>query len=94
MALHRLRDDAGRRGLVAGLAEEGSQQLALVVDGAPEAVHLAIDLHINLVQEPLPVGGLAHGLDPPLTDLGGEHRTDRVPPEPHSLVADVDSPLV
>jgi len=28
---------------------------ALVIDGAPEIVHLAIDLHVHLVEMPLPV---------------------------------------
>ena len=31
--------------------------------------------------------------DPPLADLGGEHRAKPVPPEPHGLMADVDPAL-
>jgi len=30
----------------------------------------------------------------PFSDLCGEHRAEPVPPEPHRLVADVDTPLV
>lgn len=36
----------------------------------------------------------AASLDPPLADLGGENRSKPVPPEPHSLMTDVDAPLV
>jgi hypothetical protein len=32
-------------------------------------------------------------MNTPLADLGGEHRTEAVPPEPHSLVANVDAAL-
>jgi hypothetical protein len=30
---------------------------------------------------------------PPLADLGGEHRTEAAPPNPHRLEADVDAAL-
>ena len=32
-------------------------------------------------------------INPPLSDLRREHRTEPVPPEPHRLVADVDASL-
>src|SRR5580692_2220967 len=35
----------------------------------------------------------AHVRDPPLADLGGDHRAKPVPPEPHGLMADVDPAL-
>ena len=33
-------------------------------------------------------------MNPPLSDLGGEHRTEPVPPISHRLVADIDATLV
>ena len=36
----------------------------------------------------------AHSLDPFAPDLGGEHRAEPVPPEPHGLMADLDAALV
>lgn len=35
-----------------------------------------------------------HALDPAPPDLGGEHRAEAMPPEPHRFVADVDATLV
>lgn len=32
-------------------------------------------------------------MNPSLADLGGEHRTKPVPPKPHCLMADVDTPF-
>jgi hypothetical protein len=39
------------------------------------------------------MGMSAHPIDAFLPDLGGEHRAEAVPPEPHRLVADVDPAL-
>ena len=36
----------------------------------------------------------ARPVDPPASDLGGEHRPEPVAPEPHRLVAHLDAPLV
>jgi hypothetical protein len=94
VALQRLLDERQRRGLVPLLGDKGFQHLALMVDGAPEVVHLAVDLHVDLVQMSFPMGVLAHCLDAPLADLRGKHRTEPVPSKPHRLMADVDPPLV
>ena len=91
--LHQLLHEGESGGLIPGLAGKGFQHLALLVHGSPEVVHLPIDLHVDLVEMPSPVGEGAHVLDPLATDLGGEHRTEAVPPEPHRLVADVDAAL-
>jgi hypothetical protein len=56
-------------------------------------VHLAVDLHVDLVQMPPPAGVLAHRLNPLPADLRGEHGTEPVPPEANRLMADVDPPL-
>src|SRR5580700_4715600 len=64
-----------------------------MVEGAPKVAELAVDLHKHLVQVPAPLRIAAHGRDASLADLGGEHRTKPVPPEPDGLVADVDPAL-
>ncbi len=49
----------------------------------------AVNSHENLVQMPPParVGSM---MNAPLSDLGGEHRAEPVPPDTHRLVANVD----
>jgi hypothetical protein len=79
--------------LVPGLGDEAFQHLSLVIDGAPQLVPLAVDLHEHLVQVPSPAAGL-HALDPALPDLGCEQRAEAMPPEPHRLVADLDAAFV
>jgi hypothetical protein len=93
VAFHRLLDEFQRRGLVSFLCDRGFQHLALVVDGAPEVAHLAIDLHLDRVETSSPVGTRPHALDPLSPGLRGEHRAKLAPPEPHRLVADVDPAL-
>jgi len=61
-----------RRGRVLG--GEGFQHLALVIYRPSEVVHLAIDLHLDLVEMPSPVVEGAHVADPLAADLGGERR--------------------
>ena len=80
-------------GLVAGGGDDKFQHLVLVIGGAPEVAHLAIDFHVDLVEAPPPVGVAPHPVDPLLADLGGEHRAEPVPPKPHRLLADVDATL-
>jgi hypothetical protein len=69
------------------------QNLAFMIDGAPEVAEPAIDLHERLVQMPTPLRIAAHVCYPPLADLGGEHRAKPVPPKPNGLMADVDPTL-
>ena len=64
-----------------------------VIHSPPEVVHLAVDFHENLVEMP-PLTTRPHPLDTAISDLGGEHRTKPVPPEPNRLVADVNAALV
>lgn len=56
-------------------------------------MHFAVDLHIDLVEVPSPVGEGAHLLDPLSADFGSEHRTEPVPPKPYRFVAAVDAAL-
>src|SRR5208337_2830204 len=69
------------------------QNLAFMIDGAPEIAELAVDLHERLIQMPTPLGIAAHVRDPLLSDLGGKHRAKPIPPKPDRLMADVDPPL-
>src|SRR5271170_6682756 len=64
-----------------------------MIDRPPQIAELAVDLHERLIQVPTPLRIAAHVRDASLADLGGEHWTKPVPPEPDGLVADVDSAL-
>ena len=57
-------------------------------------MRLAIDLHENPVQVPLPVRVRPHPDRPIATDFSGKHRAKSIPPEPNRFVADVDPALV
>ena len=61
-----------------------------MIHSPPEIVHLAVDLHVDLIEVPLPVAKAAHTADPLPTNIRGEHRAEPVPPLPDGLVTDVD----
>jgi hypothetical protein len=42
---------------------------------------------------PLPLPKSAHPADPLPANVGGKHRTEPSPPEPHRLMTDVDAAL-
>jgi hypothetical protein len=79
---------------VSGLRDDAFQHFALVIDSPPKVVCHAVDLHVDLVQMPLPLTARAHRLDTLAADLGGKHRTEPVPPVSHRLVANFDATLV
>ena len=91
--LHDPLEKLQRRSLVPLRSDHCLQNLALMIDGAPEIAELAVDLHKHLVQMPTPLRIAAHARYPLLSDLGGEHRTKPVPPKPDGLIADVDPAL-
>ena len=64
-----------------------------MVDGAPKIAELAVDPHNDLIQMPAPLRTAAHMRHASLADLGREHWTKPVPPEPDGLMTDVDSAL-
>jgi len=64
-----------------------------VIDGAPEVDHLAIELHVHLVEVPLPLPEVPHPVHPLTPDVRGEKWPEPVPPMAHGLVADVDAAL-
>ena len=88
---NRLLNKFERSSLVPGLAGKGFQHFSFVIDRTPEIVHLAVILHADLVEVPSPVHMSPHPIDTLLGDLGGEHRTKSVPPQPHRLVTNVDA---
>jgi len=52
--------------LVAGISHKAFQNLALLIDGPPQIVSLAVDLHEHLVEVPTPATRF-HSLDAPLS---------------------------
>src|SRR5580704_9199060 len=56
-----------RRGLVPLRSDDRFQNLAFMVDGAPEIAELAVDLYERLIQMPAPLGIPAHVRYPPLS---------------------------
>lgn len=90
---HCFLEELKRSPLVAGLRHEALEDLSLVINGSPEVVSLAVDLHEHLVEMPSPLAR-PHTLDPTFPDLGCEHRAEAMPPEPDRLVADVDPTFV
>jgi len=89
--LHHALEKLPRRGLVRLRSDLRLQDLAFMVDCAPEIAELAVDLHKHLVQMPSPLRIATHLRHPLLSDLSGEHRTKPVPPKPDRLMADVES---
>jgi len=79
--------------LLACLGEVALEHLALLIDRSSKVMHLAVDLHINLIKVP---SLLPKALPPahPLAAKGsGEQRAEPVPPVPNRLVTDVDPAL-
>lgn len=90
---HCFLEEFQRRPPITRLRDEALKNLPFVIDGPPEVMPLAIDLHEDLVEMPTPAARF-HPFDPALPDLGGKHGTKPVPPIPHRLVADIDTALV
>ena len=64
-----------------------------MVDRAPEIHHLAVELHVHLVEVPAPLAKPTHPRHPLAPDVACQHRTKSVPPVPNGLVAYVDAAL-
>ena len=62
-----------------------------MIDSAPQVMCLAINLHKDLIEVPLPLGDLAHIACPADADLSSEHRPKTINPEPYALMANVDA---
>jgi len=64
-----------------------------VIYRAPAGMHLAVDLHVDLINILTPLPETPHPAHPLAPDVSREQRTEPVPPQPHRLVTDVDTPL-
>jgi hypothetical protein len=93
MPLQRLLHEAQRCVLIAGFGDVAFEDLPFVIHGPPQIDHLAIQLHVHLVEMPAPVTQAPHVRHPLPPDVAGKHRAEPVPPHPHGLVADVDAAL-
>ena len=76
------------------LRDKGLQHLTFLVDGAPKVMAFAVDLYEHLIEAPPPNRKRTLSIHPLLADLGGEDRTEPVPPEPDRLMANLDPSLV
>jgi hypothetical protein len=65
-----------------------SRTSPFMIDGAPKVKHLAVDTDKHVIHGPTPIR-IPSGLNSALQNLGGEHRTEPIPPEPQPFVADV-----
>ena len=65
-----------------------------MVDGAPEIMLDAIDLHEDLIEMPLPLSILSHVRSALRSDLTSEDWTKAINPKPHAFMADINPALV
>ena len=91
--LHYPLEKLQRRGLVPLCGDHPLQDLALMIDRAPKITEPAVDLHEDPRPNATATGDSRAYAHAALTNLGGEHRTKPVPPEPDGLMADVDPAL-
>jgi len=80
--------------LVPAFGNEALEHFTLVMDGAPEVVFDAVDLHEDLVEVPAPMVEMTHRLHPTTTDFGREDGAEPVPPIADRFVRYVDAALV
>nr|WP_239807239.1 hypothetical protein [Croceicoccus hydrothermalis] len=62
-----------------------------MIDGTPELHHLTVYADVHFVLVPLPMAKTAHPIYPLAANVGREHRTEPVPPQPDRLMANVDA---
>src|SRR5271157_3738969 len=68
ICLHDALENLQRRSLVPACGDHRLQDLAFMVDRAPEVAELAVDLHEDLIQMPPPLRIAAHMRDASLAD--------------------------
>ena len=76
-------------GFIAGFGDIALKHLTLVIHGAPEVMHLAVDLHVDLVEVPAPMPEALHTANPLTPDICGKQRTEPVPPKANGFVTDI-----
>ena len=89
MAFHHLLEKLQCCSLVSALGGKDFQDFAFVINGPPQIMLLAVDLHKHLVEVPAPMSIGPHAINALPANLSGEHRPEAVPPEPHRLVAEI-----
>jgi hypothetical protein len=94
MPLHRFPEEFQCGFSIPALGGKGFPDFAFVIDGPPEVVGEAVDLHVDRVQVPAPVGQGPHSIHPLEANLRGEHRAKSVPPEAHRLMTDLNTALI
>ena len=93
VTFQRLPHEGERRGFIPLFRDVALEDLAFVIDRAPEVDHLAVQLHVHLIEVPAPVAKPAHAVHPTPADLAGEEWAEPVPPQPHRLMAKVKAAL-
>ena len=91
VALQCLSKEAQSRRFVSFLGDIAFEDLALMIDGAPQIVRLAVDLYEDLIEVPAPVSEAAHSADALSFNVSCEQWTEAVPPKPHRFMANVDT---
>ena len=56
-------------------------------------MHLVVDLHVDLITVPAPMGNATHSADPLTTYVTCEYRAEPVSPKAYRLVAKIDTTL-
>ena len=64
-----------------------------MIDCPPQVVRLPVDLHEDFIEVPTLLRVAFRAIDPLPLYIRCEKRTEPVPPEPHSLMADIDPAL-
>ena len=92
--LHCFSEEFQCRFAIPALGDKAFQHLAIMIHSPPELVGFAVDFYEKFVQVPLSSRVCMHPVDPFSSDLRGEHRAEPVPPEPHRLMANIDTAFV
>lgn len=64
-----------------------------MIDVAPEVNHLALQLHLHLIQVPFPTANPTHTTDALPPNVTSEHWPKSVPAHPHGFMTKVDTAL-
>nr|WP_233348652.1 hypothetical protein [Henriciella algicola] len=92
--LHRFSEKPQGPCFIASFRDLAFQHVALMVESPSKIVGLSADLHQDLVEVPLPLTDFPHIVRTANADLAGKHRAQAINPEPHALVADINSALM
>jgi len=72
---------------------ERFEDFRLVINRTPQIMALAIDPDEDFIEVPAPLAKPPHPIHPLPSDISREQLLEAVPPQPHRLVADIDTPL-